>query len=155
MTALEGIPSEETHSINTVAWWSSHILGRACGGCLCCSIESACVLACSTESLEPAPTEEGYYLAGQIEKVLSELQEEKEVLQPRRYSRSFSEPNLFQRAMLVGAHPEASPCLSCRKGALDPDHLRCCVQSGPGYVNLCWLVPHAGNASRAGSGGCS
>lgn len=51
------------------------------------------------ESLEPAPTEEGYYLGGQIEKVLSELQEDKEVSAPRRYSRSFSEPNLFLRAM--------------------------------------------------------
>ncbi len=55
----------------------------------------------SVESLEPAPTEEGYYLGGQIEKVLSELQEEGQSLQTRRYSRSFSEPNLFLRAMEV------------------------------------------------------
>jgi hypothetical protein len=59
---------------------------------------------CSMDSLEPAPTEEGYYLGGQIEKVLSELQEETDVMQPRRYSRSFSEPNLFQRALQACHH---------------------------------------------------
>ncbi|KAK9915385.1 hypothetical protein WJX75_008481 [Coccomyxa subellipsoidea] len=53
----------------------------------------------SVESLEPAPTEEGFYLGGQIEKVLSELKEEAQPLQLRRYSRSFSEPNLFQHFM--------------------------------------------------------
>lgn len=59
--------------------------------------------ACSVESLEPAPTEEGFYLGGQIEKVLSELKEEAQPLQLRRYSRSFSEPNLFQHFMKVSA----------------------------------------------------
>lgn len=53
------------------------------------------------ESLEPAPTEEGFYLGGQIEKVLSELKEETQPVQLRRYSRSFSEPNLFQHFMKV------------------------------------------------------
>ncbi|BDA43319.1 probable protein kinase and PP2C-like domain-containing protein at C-terminar half [Coccomyxa sp. Obi] len=53
----------------------------------------------SMESLEPAPTEEGFYLGGQIEKVLSELKEDAQPVQLRRYSRSFSEPNLFQHFM--------------------------------------------------------
>ncbi len=60
------------------------------------------------ESLEPAPTEEGFYLGGQIEKVLSELKDEAQPLQLRRYSRSFSEPNLFQHFMKVPPEHPAS-----------------------------------------------
>lgn len=75
--------------------------------CTCTSIHGAVVYWCSMESLEPAPTEEGFYLGGQIEKVLSELKEEAQPVQLRRYSRSFSEPNLFQHFMKVtiGAGP--------------------------------------------------
>ena len=49
---------------------------------------------CSADSLEDAPTEAGFHLDGHIDKVLSELQDEGERQQLRRYSRSFSEPNL-------------------------------------------------------------
>ena len=49
---------------------------------------------CSADSLEDAPTEAGFHLDGHIDKVLSGLQEEGERQQLRRYSRSFSEPNL-------------------------------------------------------------
>ena len=51
-----------------------------------------CLLLRSADSLEEAPTEAGFHLGGHIEKVLSELGEEQQQL--RRYSRSFSEPNL-------------------------------------------------------------
>lgn len=50
------------------------------------------ILLRSADSLEEAPTEAGFHLGGHIEKVLSELGEEQQQL--RRYSRSFSEPNL-------------------------------------------------------------
>ena len=50
------------------------------------------LLPCSADSLEEAPTEAGFHLDGHIEKVLSKLGDEQQQL--RRYSRSFSEPNL-------------------------------------------------------------
>ena len=60
---------------------------------------------CSADSLEDAPTEAGFHLDGHIDKVLSELQDEGERQQLRRYSRSFSEPNLalhFLQAVSAG-----------------------------------------------------
>ena len=79
------------------------------------------------ESLEPAPTEEGFYLGGQIEKVLSELKEEAQPVQLRRYSRSFSEPNLFQHFMKVtiGGQTLSDLAFFSRKQSVAPKCCRC------------------------------
>jgi hypothetical protein len=76
------------------------------------------MLACgrSMDSLEPAPTEEGFHMGGRIEQVLSELQAREEPPAPqRRWSRSFSEPNLYMHFLLqarafLGNNP-ALPCI--------------------------------------------
>lgn len=72
---------------------------------------------CSMESLEEAPTEAGFHLDGHIEKVLSELGDDGQQL--RRYSRSFSEPNLAMHFLQAvrGPSPYWHPQL-CQDGRL-------------------------------------
>ena len=61
--------------------------------------------------LEPAPTEEGFYLTGNVEKALAQLREDKEPAMPfRRYSRSFSEPNLALLTFQVRHHKSFHGC---------------------------------------------
>ncbi len=69
-----------------------------------CLSTRACCLPCSADSLEEAPTEAGFHLDGDTEKVLSKLGDEQQQL--RRYSRSFSEPNLAAHFLQeVQVHP--------------------------------------------------
>ena len=68
---------------------------------------------CSADSLEEAPTEAGFHIDGHIEKVLSKLGDEQQQL--RRYSRSFSEPNLaahFLQAVESHLDHSTPPCQS-------------------------------------------
>lgn len=50
--------------------------------------------------LDSAPTEEGFFLAGHIDAALASLHsEDSAALAARRYSRSFSEPNLTLKVL--------------------------------------------------------
>lgn len=61
--------------------------------------------------LDSAPTEEGFFLAGQIDAALASLHsDESSVLAARRYSRSFSEPNLTLKVLQARARALPVPC---------------------------------------------
>ena len=64
------------------------------------------------DSLEPAPTEEGFYVGAHIEKVLSELKEQDAAprLPQKRWSRSFSEPNLYMHFLMQARAPWPGLC---------------------------------------------
>lgn len=90
---------------------------------------------CSMDSLEPAPTEEGFYVGAHIEKVLSELKEQDGApLPPKRWSRSFSEPNLYMHFLMQARAPK--PCLARLSGACWCSDLGSRVQSP-----LCMRAP--------------
>ena len=76
---------------------------------MCCILSFQQTLPCSDDSLEEAPTEAGFHLGGHIEKVLNELGDDQQQL--RRYSRSFSEPNLAMH-FLQAVSPSLKACLA-------------------------------------------